>query len=159
MQFFGSLESAIYLLSSISSLPAMITVLPIINTNHSTHIAAKLPCPPYIIVGQNQISHPSSTDTPAERTHSRVVSLDDEDGTLPPGSLPSLNNSIRNILISKSNGGNLPGKIERVFYVNSYGNEVHPSANPKVINALHRADVLIYSIGSLFTRYVSCNPN
>lgn len=152
-QFFGSLESSIYLLSSISSLAENITVLPIINTNHSTHIAAKLPCPPYVIVGQNQISHPSLADD-KERAHLRAVSLvDDEDGTLPPGTLASLNGSMRNIHFSKSNGVDaLPGMIERVFYVNPYGNEVLLSANPKVINALRNADALIYSIGSLFTR-------
>ena len=62
---------------------------------------------------------------------------------------------MQNILFSKGGGTGdlLPGKIERLFYVNPYGNEVHPSANPKVINALRNADVLIYSIGSLFTRY------
>ena len=80
---------------------------------------------------------------------------DDEDGILPPGTLASLNGTIRNILISKTNGTDtLHGKIERVFYVNPYGNEVHLSANPRVINALRAADVLIYSIGSLFTRYL-----
>jgi 2-phospho-L-lactate transferase/gluconeogenesis factor (CofD/UPF0052 family) len=149
MQFFGSLESSIYLLSSLSSLPESTTVLPIINTNHSTHIAAKLPCPPYIIVGQNQISHPS---TEAERDRTG----DDEDGTLPPGTLASLNGSMKNILFSKSDHGEdiLSGKIERIFYVNPYGNEVHPSANPRVINAVRTAEVLIYSIGSLFTRFL-----
>ena len=140
------------MLSSISSLPETITVLPIINTNHCTHIAAKLPCPPYVIVGQNQISHPA-TDVP-EHAHASVTSSVDEDGALPPGSLASLHNSICNILVSKEDWGDLPGKIERVFYVNSYGNQVHPSANPKVLAALREADVLIYSIGSLFTRYL-----
>ena len=155
MQFFGSLESSIYLLSSISSLPETTTVLPIINTNHSTHIAAKLPCPPYVIVGQNQISHPSPT-TDSGRVHARAVfSDDDDDGSLPPGTLASLHGSMRNIVFSKDGGGDdLPGKIERVFYVNPYGNEVHPSANPRVINSLRAADVLIYSTGSLFTRSV-----
>lgn len=152
-KFFGSLESSIYLLSSISSLPETTAVLPIINTNHSTHIAAKLPCPPYAIVGQNQISHPSPTND-SERVLARTVfSDDDDDGGLPPGTLASLNRSMGNILFSKADGGDdLPGKIERVCYVNPYGNEVHPSANPRVINALRAADVLIYSVGSLFTR-------
>ena len=59
---------------------------------------------------------------------------------------------MKNILISKEEGDSLPGKIERIFYVNPYGNEVHPTPNPRVINALKAADVLIYSIGSLFTR-------
>lgn len=78
---------------------------------------------------------------------------DDEDGSLPPGTLASLNGTIRNILVSKTHSvDSLHGKIERVFYVNPYGNEVHLSANPKVTNALRATDVLIYSIGSLFTR-------
>jgi 2-phospho-L-lactate transferase/gluconeogenesis factor (CofD/UPF0052 family) len=64
---------------------------------------------------------------------------------------------MRHILFSKDGGGDdvLPCKIERVFYVNPYGNEVHPSANPRVINSLRNAEVLIYSIGSLFTRFGS----
>jgi hypothetical protein len=155
------LESSIYLLASISSLAENITVLPIINTNHSTHIAAKLPCPPYIIVGQNQISHPSPADAVFERPHTKAVSLadDEDDGSLPPGTLASLNGSLPNIVFSKTNGVDaLPGKIERVFYVNPYGNEVHPSANPKVVTSLRNADALIYSIGSLFTRCLPSNP-
>jgi hypothetical protein len=84
--------------------------------------------------------------------HARTAT-DDDDGSLPPGSLASLNGRTRNLMISKGTNDALPGKIERVFYVNPYGNEVHPSANPRVINALQHADVVIYSIGSLFTRY------
>ena len=154
-KFFGSLESSIYLLSSISSLAENITVLPIINTNHSTHIAAKLPCPPYVIVGQNQISHPSLADVlPEKGPHARTGSIaEDEDGTLPPGTLASLNGSGRNIVFEKCGTDALPGKIERVFYVNPYGNEIHPSANPRVVAALRNADSLIYSTGSLFTSY------
>jgi 2-phospho-L-lactate transferase CofD len=149
------LESSIYLLSSIASLPENTAVLPIINTNHSTHIAAKLPCPPYTIVGQNQISHPGLEEANQERIHSSHVRRGSEDGYIPPGTLTSLTGSTRNIFFSKNASDNaLPGKIERIFYVNPYGHEVHPSANPKVIQALRNADVLIYSIGSLFTRYV-----
>jgi|SRR5579859_2234879 len=151
-EFFGSLESSIFLLSSISGLPETTTVLPIINTNHSTHIAAKLPCAPHVIVGQNQISHPS----PAE-AHNRTTTADEEDGAVLPGSLPSLSR-VRNIMFSKSEGDLLPGKIERVYYINPYGNEVHPVANPRVLSALKSAEVLIYSIGSLFTRYCSLPP-
>jgi 2-phospho-L-lactate transferase/gluconeogenesis factor (CofD/UPF0052 family) len=82
------------------------------------------------------------------------MSLDDEDNTLPPGTHASLNGGLRNLVYNKDTRDALPGKIERVFYVNPYGNEVNPSANPKVLTALRTADVLIYSIGSLFTRHV-----
>jgi hypothetical protein len=133
-------------------LPETTTVLPIINTNHSTHIAAKLPCPPYIIIGQNQISHPARE---LETTEGTILSPLEEDEMRLPGSLASLNGTMRNILFSKEEGDSLPGKIERIFYINPYGNEVHPMPNPRVLNALKAADVLIYSIGSLFTRYSS----
>jgi 2-phospho-L-lactate transferase/gluconeogenesis factor (CofD/UPF0052 family) len=140
------LESSIYLLSSIAALPETVSVLPIINTNHSTHIAAKLPCPPYVIIGQNQISHPSHPSLENDE-------IDDEDGALPPGTLASLSGQQRSLVVSKAAAaGSLPAKINRVFYVNPYGNQVHPTANPRVTAALKSADIVIYSIGSLFTR-------
>jgi len=88
-----------------------------------------------------------------ENLEDTIKSPIEDDATHLPGSLASLNGSMRNLLISKEEGNSLPGKIERIFYVNPYGNEVYPSPNPRVINALKKADVLIYSIGSLFTRY------
>jgi 2-phospho-L-lactate transferase CofD len=131
-------------------------VLPIINTNHSTHIAAKLPCPPYVIVGQNQISHPPAEEiTSTGLVNAHFGSTDEEEGVSLPGSLASLNGTIRNLVFTKVDGGDaLPGKIEKLYYVNPYGNEVFPSANPRVLSALRAADALIYSIGSLFTRSI-----
>lgn len=39
-----------------------------------------------------------------------------------------------------------------VFYINAYGQEVHPRANPAYVNALRERDALVYSCGSLWTR-------
>ncbi|KAG9541817.1 UPF0052 domain protein, partial [Aureobasidium melanogenum] len=55
--FSGSLESAIYLLSSVCNVPTSITVLPAINTNFSHHISVSLADGTHI-TGQNNISHP-----------------------------------------------------------------------------------------------------
>lgn len=44
----------------------------------------------------------------------------------------------------------LPG----LYYINAYGNEIHPSPNPDYISHLAVKDVLVYSCGSLWTRYV-----
>ncbi|KAK4934514.1 hypothetical protein LTR28_010620, partial [Elasticomyces elasticus] len=56
--FTGSFESAIYLLSSICSVPRHISVLPALNTNFAHHISAGL-ADGTTITGQNNISHPS----------------------------------------------------------------------------------------------------
>lgn len=41
-----------------------------------------------------------------------------------------------------------------MYYINSYGHEIHPSPNPDYIKSLARNEVLVYSCGSLWTRYV-----
>lgn len=44
--------------------------------------------------------------------------------------------------------------FEGLYYINSYGHEIHPSPNPDYIKSLARNEVLVYSCGSLWTRYV-----
>lgn len=45
----------------------------------------------------------------------------------------------------------LPAPIERLFYINPYGEEVKPSGNSRAIAKLKKSNMVIYSIGSLFT--------
>lgn len=45
----------------------------------------------------------------------------------------------------------LPAPIERLLYINPYGEEVKPSGNSRAIAKLKRADMVVYSIGSLIT--------
>jgi hypothetical protein len=40
-----------------------------------------------------------------------------------------------------------------LYYINSYGMEIHPSPNPDFLANLRVRNVLIYSCGSLWTRY------
>lgn len=40
-----------------------------------------------------------------------------------------------------------------LYYINSYGMEIHPSPNPDFLANLRVRDVLVYSCGSLWTRY------
>jgi hypothetical protein len=40
-----------------------------------------------------------------------------------------------------------------LYYMNAYGHEVYPSPNPEYISRISSADVLVYSCGSLWTRY------
>jgi 2-phospho-L-lactate transferase/gluconeogenesis factor (CofD/UPF0052 family) len=155
--FSGSFESAIYLLSMICSIPDSVSVLPAINSNFTHHISAGLANGTQI-AGQVAISHPSApTALPddtlvagslSEPDHDRI-----EDANL-PGSLPALRR--QHIAFSKSDSDNddLPARIERVWYINPYGHEIWPVANPKVLAAINASRTVIYSIGSLYTSIV-----
>jgi hypothetical protein len=159
--FTGSFESAIYLFHSISSVPDNIQVIPAINSNHAHHIAAGL-ADGSVIIGQNEISHPS---TPASQLPPDGLSArpsptgsdfgESEDANL-PGSLESLRSG--NIVFSKQHNenGRLSSRIERIWYINLYGEEIRPPANPKVVAALEAAEAVIYSIGSLYTSLAPC---
>ena len=156
--FTGSFESAVYLLSSICGVPATVSVIPVINTNFAHHIAAGL-ADGTVITGQNNISHPSAPTyaVPAATGSSRQLKTETEeqdkveDANM-PGTLPILRKPA--IAFSKEDEEDLPSKIERLWYINPYGQEITIPANPRVIDALNNASCVIYSIGSLFTSII-----
>ena len=158
--FTGSFESAIYLLSSICGVPATISVLPVLNTNFAHHIAAGL-ADGTVITGQNDISHPSvftaavpeALTSPGGRQIRTETEEQDkvEDANL-PGTLPTLRKPA--IAFSKEDEEDLPSRIERLWYINPYGQEIIIPANPRVIDALNNSSCVIYSIGSLFTSII-----
>ncbi|KAI0856834.1 UPF0052 domain protein [Xylaria cubensis] len=178
--FTGSLESAIYLLSSICAIPSTVATLPAINSNFTHHISAGLEDGSQI-TGQNAISHPSAPTSlpdagpgespslspspshltpliPTSRTstpllleteaHDRI-----EDATL-PGSLPSLRKQYITFTKSPLQNDDLPTRISRIWYINPYGHEIYPVANPKVLSSIAAARTIVYSIGSLYTSLV-----
>ena len=160
--FSGSFESAIYLLSSLCGIADdTIKVIPAINSNFSHHIAASL-ANGEIIVGQNSISHPSvatalehlegaSPSVLRSRYSIGDSEMGIEDANL-PGSLPTLRK--RNIQFSKQQEEDLPARIERVSYINPYGQFMSPLANPRVTEAVRGSQAIIYSIGSLYTSII-----
>ncbi|KAL2178054.1 uncharacterized protein P884DRAFT_258950 [Thermothelomyces heterothallicus CBS 202.75] len=153
--FTGSFESAIYLLSMICSIPASVSVLPAINSNFTHHISAGLR-DGTTIAGQVAISHPSApTALPDDTQVAPALTAADhdriEDANL-PGSLPALRRP--NISFSKDDEDDLPARIERLWYINPYGHEIAPTANPQVVDALARTDTVVYSIGSLYTSVI-----
>jgi 2-phospho-L-lactate transferase/gluconeogenesis factor (CofD/UPF0052 family) len=160
--FSGSFESAIYLLSSICAIPDEVRVIPSINSNFSHHIAAGL-INGEVIVGQNNISHPAAATAlamptvsagrpnPPRSRHSVDHTEEFEDANI-PGTLPTLRQ--KNINFSKDEDGDLPARIERIWYINPYGQEMLPPANPRVLSAVRQAQAIVYSIGSLYTSVV-----
>ncbi|KAF3928925.1 hypothetical protein AA313_de0204862 [Arthrobotrys entomopaga] len=76
-----------------------------------------------------------------------------EDANL-PCSLPALRRG--NIIFTKEDEAELPTRIQRIWYINPYGQEIRPQANPKSLAAVRGAETLVYSIGSLYTSIIPC---
>jgi 2-phospho-L-lactate transferase/gluconeogenesis factor (CofD/UPF0052 family) len=168
--FTGSFESAIHLLGSVGGVPSdLVRVIPAINSNFSHHISASLE-DESVIVGQNSISHPSNApgspivnrrpslllaDGDPDDYDSDFLEMDDatsyQDDHL-PGSLPSLR--YKNITFNKTDTEELPCRISRIWYINPYGQEIRPPANPRVLEAINDSQAIIYSIGSLYTSII-----
>lgn len=139
----------------ICSIPPSVSVLPAINSNFTHHISAGLR-DGSTIAGQVAISHPSApTALPDDMQVAPALTAADhdriEDANL-PGSLPALRRP--NITFSKDDEEDLPARIERLWYINPYGHEIAPTANPKVVDALAASDTVVYSIGSLYTSII-----
>lgn len=148
--FSGSLESSIELMTCLANIPESISVLPIINTNFSHHIAARLK-DGQTINGQNQISHPSNLNL-----HS--LTFIDPHIEEESSELPNVLSDLELSSIAERKGKYLPlsSPIEELFYINSYGCPIYPKPNSRVIKSIMEANMIIYSIGSLYTSIVPC---
>lgn len=109
-----------------------------------------------MITGQNAISHPSEPTALPDVTSPITQEAEDhdfvEDANL-PGSLPTLRK--QNIIFSKTDEEDLPSRIDRIWYINPYGQEIRPPANPKVVSAIKEdCQAVVYSIGSLYTSII-----
>ncbi|ERF68269.1 hypothetical protein EPUS_02725 [Endocarpon pusillum Z07020] len=101
----------------------------------------------------------ATLDSDHELKYGGEADPEHEDANL-PGSLATLRKP--NIKFSKSYSHNsssptnddLPSRIERVWYINPYGQEISPPPNPRVCEAIRSAQAIIYSIGSLYTSII-----
>ncbi|KAF9457476.1 UPF0052-domain-containing protein [Collybia nuda] len=147
--FFRSLPSAIFLFSSITNSQA--NILPVIVTNHTVTIAAELE-DGRRLVGQCEISHPVSQEATPEITVSDPFSPVDGMGEV-------ITPQRQNVMFEPKSKGDyeqLGSRISRLFYINAYGIEIHPSPNPEYLSSLASKDVLVYSCGSLWTSIIPC---
>jgi len=119
------------------------------------------------IVGQCEISHPVQV-TPA------VAVVDEGPYQEDPDSMGQLLMQKKNVLFEadgKRAVEALPSPISSkpfifrvvlfliyqhsgIYYINAYGNEIHPYPNPDFLTSLSSREVLVYSCGSLWTRSV-----
>ncbi|KAF8876805.1 hypothetical protein CPB85DRAFT_1378555 [Mucidula mucida] len=140
--FFRSLPSAVFLFSSITNSQA--NILPVIVTNHTVTIAAELENGERL-VGQCEISHPVSGPS--------IVGFSEPDPWSP---VETQRQNVMFEAAGKSTYEPLASRINKLFYINAYGMEIHPSPNPDYLSSLSSHDVLVYSCGSLWTSIIPC---
>lgn len=92
---------------------------------------------------------PDDTFQPTGNKH---LDLDRVEDANLPGSLPVLRG--HHHAFSKEDEEDLPCRVERVWYINPYGHEIWPVANPKVLAAIEESGTVVYSIGSLYTSII-----
>lgn len=148
--FFGSLEAAIFLFSSITAIREPTYVLPVINTNHTAAIAALLE-DGHTLRGQCEISHPGQP-----QAHRKSMNPIDAFSKLALPTSPQISNNEEpllngNLVFSKCTEEKLSAAIARIYYMNEYGQEIYPLPNPKILDHLTNRTDLVYSIGSLYT--------
>ncbi|KAI8371587.1 uncharacterized protein BYT42DRAFT_580787 [Radiomyces spectabilis] len=152
--FFGSLEAAIFLFSSITAIREPTHVVPAINTNHTAAIAALLE-DGETLRGQCEISHPGQHKAGHRSMNpidafSRLALPNSPSQASPDGEVNG------NLVFSKTTEEKLSAAIRRIYYMNEYGQEIYPLPNPKVLAHLNTRKHLVYSIGSLYTSILPC---
>ncbi|OCB89249.1 UPF0052-domain-containing protein [Sanghuangporus baumii] len=153
--FFRSLPSAIFLFSSITNSQA--NIVPVLVTNHTVTIGAELENGRNII-GQCNISHPAHSETSFSFALASPITEDLAESEFAPGSNHERSHT-PNLVFSKEDEDQevpLESRINRLYYINAYGHEIHPSPNPDFLAQCGSKDIIIYSCGSLWTSIIPC---
>lgn len=122
-------------------------------------------------MGQCEISHPMISVESSSGP-------DQEDESLPLDGLGEFSSPRQNVMfeaVTKGTHEPLPSRINRelycpasfvpaplkrgfrtgLYYINAYGMEVRPSPNGDFLANLDTRDILVYSCGSLWTRFIT----
>lgn len=164
-----SLEAAIFLFSRVARIPEGSLVLPAILTEEHITLGAELQ-DGSLIVGQNNISHPSATGGQPAHVQQRprrlllLLLLACKGVLMLRRHLPAIH-AARTFgcagnprEVDKSCEEALAAPIKRIFYLSAEGDthehEVAPAPNPRALAELERADAILYGMGSLYTSIV-----
>jgi 2-phospho-L-lactate transferase/gluconeogenesis factor (CofD/UPF0052 family) len=153
--FVGSLDSAIELILRMTRVDPGVRVIPCLNTNYTYHISASLKNGD-IITGQSQISHPNETNVSVLGSTTSVNFYEQGSHITQDEDIPYQHPDllISQLKFSKEVTQPLKSPIERIFYINPYGEEIHPKANSRTIKIIGHSKMIVYSIGSLMTSII-----
>lgn len=124
------------------------------SSSHHSHSPNSPSSPTHLIV--------PSSPSPSHRRLNRSSSLPSNslnpngDGVIieKEGTEEKKPNGHHNIVVEKNNShAPLEAKIKRLFYLNEDRQEILPPCNPTVLAKIQEQDTIVYSIGSLWTRY------
>lgn len=96
---------------------------------------------------------PDDDDDDHDDGQSHHQQHDGEDANL-PGSLPALGRRHVGFTKDADRDDDLPARVSRLWYINPYGHEIWPAANPKAVAAVAASHTVVYSVGSLYTSIV-----
>jgi 2-phospho-L-lactate transferase/gluconeogenesis factor (CofD/UPF0052 family) len=152
--FFGSLEAAIFLFSAITGIRESLRVIPVINTNQTATISAVLENGD-ILQGQCEISHPPPSGCAARKRIGNPIDLFSQQAAIFDNPQAE-NHPNGNLVFSKQDCQQLSSRIQRIYYMNEFGQEIYPIANAKFFDDINSKSTLVYSIGSLYTSIIPC---
>ncbi|GMM36882.1 hypothetical protein DASC09_042070 [Saccharomycopsis crataegensis] len=121
------------------------TVIPSINSKDQRYNIAALLDNGDIIRGQSQISHPSTSTSKPKLTQLSVPSDID---------LSTIDLNEPQLIFQKDHSEPLISPINRIYYIEDKYHEYQPKLFDQAQKILEEADVIIYSIGSLFTSII-----
>ncbi len=132
--FFNSLQAAIFWFSNLSNIPENSRVIPVLNVNTRVTIAGVCK-DSTVIIGQDEISHPSRmmTGVGGMKNNDDVGNFVDKSDTC---------------------AQSLSSPIDRIYYVNQFGSEIHPPPSNDVIEAIKESNGIVYGMGSLYTSII-----
>lgn len=100
------------------------------------------------LIGQCNISHPVRLLTTSAHDFKLLSCSDGMDETI-----PTQRQNVNFKRETENAYESLTSRIHRIYYINGHGQEVHPVANATYLARLRTCGAILYSIGSLWTRF------
>lgn len=98
--------------------------------------------------------HPPNTFLRLSQEEDSLEMPEEQEDANPPFTLRTLRTNNIDFTKAAEKATRLPSRISRIYYVNSFGQEILPPSNPRASQAILHAQSIIYSIGSLYTSIV-----
>ena len=153
-----SLEAAVFMYRSIAGIAKESHVVPVINLDErnirgSVTLGAQLE-DGTTIVGQNNISHPHPCALDSSST--KKQSNENVHEHMQGNSTGCKQAEASSLIVDKSNTPSLGSRIDKVYYINDYGQQIQPHAGAAALRHIFSRHTIVYAQGSLYTSIIPC---